>query len=186
MTGLPKVTPLMSIAPLLPLRARKTTLRRITVKDLAEWYALEADPDVKRYIGGPVRKPAAEWIEEARKRLPISSPIAVVETESGHFVGRASLDWDRERKVSEVAVVIAKAFWGDRYRFGRDVSELLIDFSNLGVEKVVAVVHPQNEASRKLLDRLGFACVGERSGNPDDWQNGHLVFELAVSKKGAA
>lgn len=161
----------------LPLICGKTTLRPLSEKDLAAWYALEADAEVKRYIKGAELRPQTEWITEARRLLPKIRTLAVIETASGRFAGRASLDYEAPW---EVVVVIAKRYWG--CGFGRDVSNTLIDaaFRYYHADYVTTVVHPENRASLRLVEELGFHYVRKRS-SPGDWQDGHLVFQLLRS-----
>jgi ribosomal-protein-alanine N-acetyltransferase len=35
-------------------------------------------------------------------------------------------------------------------------------FEGLGAERVVAETHPENPASNRVLEKLGFVCLGER------------------------
>jgi RimJ/RimL family protein N-acetyltransferase len=112
--------------PRLPsLKGKKTTLRRMSLEDLTDWYALEADADVKRYIGGPEKRPQAEWIEKAREALPNTHALAVIANDLRRFSGRASLTLDdRDKREWEVVVAIARAHWGKG--FGKEVSHMLI------------------------------------------------------------
>ena len=45
----------------LPIRGERVSIRHLEEHDLANWYALETDPEVKRYIGGAVRYSVDEF-----------------------------------------------------------------------------------------------------------------------------
>jgi [ribosomal protein S5]-alanine N-acetyltransferase len=163
----------------LPIEGKKTTLRRMSVEDLPEWYALEAHPDVKRYIRGPEPRPRDEWIEKACDLVPHLKEFAVIAKDSGRFAGRASLTPYNEHGEWEIIVLIAKDQWGSG--LGRDVTEALIQtaFCRMKVRAVVGVIHPENAASRRLVCKLGFECTGINSS--DGWQKGHIIYRLPNS-----
>jgi [ribosomal protein S5]-alanine N-acetyltransferase len=163
----------------LPLIGKRITVRAAVVEDLEDWYQLESDKDVKRYVGGPVTQSRDDWISGMRRAIDrgglLSHVVAVKPT--GTFAGRArltqydacSLDW-------EIQVLIAKSYWGER--LGRDTSEILIraGFDFLPAAGIVAVIHPENEPSLKLFETLGFKDTGKRPA--DGWDEGHLIYRL--------
>lgn len=182
----------------LPIRGERVSIRRLEERDLANWYALEADPCVKRYVGGAVHYSADEFISHGRKSLRAEAgPLIIELNEDGSFVGKASLAktclettspgamWQTEW---EIQVLIAKLFWGEG--FGREaVSELVsAAFALREVTSVVAVVDPEHKPSRKLMDNLGFQCVGRKCSLTWDpigrkflqnWDHEHMIFRLA-------
>jgi Acetyltransferase (GNAT) domain len=98
--------------------------------------------------------------------------------------------WERKclRVEIEIQVLIARKFWSKG--FGREaVSELIrAAFELQEVTSVVAVVDPENTKSRRLMDNLGFECVGRKcSQNWDSvankylhgWDHQHMIFRLA-------
>ncbi|MGV2620674.1 UNVERIFIED_CONTAM: GNAT family N-acetyltransferase [Halobacillus marinus] len=60
----------------------------------------------------------------------------------------------------EIGYEIAKAYW--RQGYGTEVVSTLVDhaFHRWGMEQVEAKVHPQNEPSTRLLEKLGFIFSG--------------------------
>jgi RimJ/RimL family protein N-acetyltransferase len=151
-------------------------IRKLYKKDLGLLYDLEADTDVKRYVGGPVTKPRQEWVAEMRRDFPHPLTLTVISKSTGCFDGRAALSPTDGWKTSwEIRVLIAKIYWGQR--LGREVTELLMSvaFHHLKASSIIAIVDPDNKWSRALVDALGFRCV--RTKQSGRWDNGHLVYE---------
>lgn len=66
----------------------------------------------------------------------------------------------------EIGFHLRKRFWGIGY--ASEAAKAVIDysFSVLKAEKLYAGHHPQNEASKKLLKKLGFRYIGENFYQP--------------------
>jgi [ribosomal protein S5]-alanine N-acetyltransferase len=77
----------------------------------------------------------------------------------------------------EIQVLIARKYWGKG--FGREAANELIGaaFTLPEVTSVVAVVHPENAASRKLMANLGFQYDDKKSA-PGCWDDNHIIFRL--------
>jgi [ribosomal protein S5]-alanine N-acetyltransferase len=163
----------------LPIVGTNVVVRKLYKKDLRKLYELEVDKEVKRYVGGPIIRPRQEWIEGMRRLFENPEailPLTIFNKATGDFVGRATLyPKDEERQRWEMQIVIAKRYWGQR--LGREVSKLLIDvaFHDLRASSIIAIVDPNNTASRGLVDALGFRQVGTKQS--DRWDNGHLVYQ---------
>jgi ribosomal-protein-alanine N-acetyltransferase len=181
----------------LPIRCERVLIRCLEERDFEDLYALDIDPDVKRYVGGPVQRPRVECISLMRAKLGAETcPLAIVLNEDASFVGRALLAKTRLTTISqplwkiewEIQVLIARKYWCKG--FGREVASELIGvaFALSEVTSVVAIVHPENAASRKLMDNLGFRYDGQNSSQTWDpvggkyvreWDHEHMIFRLA-------
>ena len=164
----------------LPLIGRAITIREPRVGDLDAWYELETDADVKRYVGGPVVLPKHEWISAMGSRVETGElPTCVIAlSTNGTFSGRVRLgQYSLLPTELEIQILIAKAHWGKG--FGRDAAELLIKagLNLLPTAAFIAVIHPENEASRNLVSAFGFQRVGRKT--TDGWDAGHHVYRLA-------
>lgn len=71
-----------------------------------------------------------------------------------------------ESHAYEIGFHLRKRFWGMGY--ASEAAKTVIDysFSVLKAEKLYAGHHPQNEASKKLLKKLGFRYIGENFYKP--------------------
>jgi [ribosomal protein S5]-alanine N-acetyltransferase len=165
-----------------PIIGEKVIVRSLAEGDLEQLYTLETDEAVKRYVGGPLKKRREEWIAGMRQTLGQSHQLLCVTVKAtGEFAGRAySSCPGLPSEESELQVLIARIYWGSG--FGFEVSELLIDaaFEHLGARSVAAVLHPDNMASQKMCEKLGFVFVALKRYPPgqERWDHEHRVLML--------
>jgi RimJ/RimL family protein N-acetyltransferase len=79
----------------------------------------------------------------------------------GPAIGECDLsDIDRRHARAEIGFLFAQRHWGKGY--AREAMERVIGyaFDELGLERLWARFHESNEASKRLLERLGFAYEG--------------------------
>lgn len=135
--------------------------------DFNELYALQADAEVMKYIGQGVRT-QSEVMTGLEKAIAHQekhgfSLGCVVEKESGLFIGRAGLiylGYDDTQPEIEVGYALIKTSWGKGY--GVELAKALIywGFQHLTVSKLVAVINPKNEYSRRVLEQAQMRYVG--------------------------
>lgn len=132
---------------------------------------LRADPDVMRYIG---QNGTIQTSEEVATFL--SSAIAyqakhgfgfcsVFEKDSGSFVGEAGLCplvLDKNQTDIEIAYRLHKRYWGKGY--ATELVRALIEwgFTHLPITRLIAVIHPENTASRHVLEKVDMLYAGKR------------------------
>jgi RimJ/RimL family protein N-acetyltransferase len=122
--------------------------------------ALWGDPEVTRLIGGPFSR------EQVQERL--SREIAAMQSHgiqywpiflfaTGEHVGCCGLrPYKMEERIYEIGVHLRKAFWGQGYAPEATLAVMEYAFSTLGVKGLFAGHNPANEASRQVLEKLGF------------------------------
>lgn len=135
--------------------------------DFDHLYALQTDAEVMQYIGQGVRTASEVRIglEKAilhQKKYGFSLGC-VFEKESGSFVGRAGLiylAYDETQPNIEVGYALTKAAWDKGY--ATELAAALINwgFQNLPVKKLVAAVNPENDRSRRVLEKVKMNYVG--------------------------
>ncbi len=150
-------------------------LRSFTPADAELLAEIEFDREVKRYLAVP-EKDKQQWIQEFSHELGYG--WAVEASHDGTLAGRASISRSAKKGEGELVIVISKAFWG--YKLGRKVAALLIPaaFKELEAKALVAIVHPENQASLDLLKFWKFKYCGTNKTPAKPWQKGHLVFRL--------
>jgi ribosomal-protein-alanine N-acetyltransferase len=159
-------------------------IRKLYKKDVKQLYTLETDKDIKRFVGGPIKRERDEWIAGMRQLIGNRQailPLSIIHKDSGEFVGRASLFLkDLDEPCWEIQILIAKKYWGDR--LGREVCELLMTaaYGTLGTRSIIAIVDPDNAASRALVEDFGFIRVG--TNHSDKWDNGHYRYKHQLAK----
>ncbi len=149
--------------------------------------AMNADPEVMRYIGSGA-KPYGEALEQA-ERLVRERPgdglglwaiegraieewaieewaieeWAIEESGTGVFHGWAGLFPLDDTEEIELAYRLVKTSWGRGIATEAARPLLAYGFDELRLERIAAVTAPENRASRRVLDKLGFAYRGLRS-----------------------
>lgn len=76
----------------------------------------------------------------------------------------------------ELGVHLRPAFWGQGYAAEAAGAVIRYAFEVIGADRIFAGHHPQNEASRKLLSRLGFVSIGDEFYAPTGLH--HPSYEL--------
>ena len=59
----------------------------------------------------------------------------------------------------EVAYLLAQPFWGQGLATEAARAALRFGFEDLGLDRIVAIVHPENAASRRVAAKLGMSFV---------------------------
>jgi RimJ/RimL family protein N-acetyltransferase len=140
------------------LETERLVLRSLTDDDLDAFAAIVADPEVQRFMSGPMDR-AQAWRQLALFRgheaLRGWSQNAVVERETGRLVGRAGL-WRPEGWPGlEVGWVLARDVWGRGYATEAGVAWRDWAFDVLGADDLISVIHPENAASVRVAERIG-------------------------------
>ncbi len=146
------------------LETERLGFRQWRTTDLPLAEGLWCDPAVMGYIGGPLKPAGAQ----ARMRLEVQHQQRlgyqywpIFQRATGEHVGCCGLRpplalYEAEPGVLEIGAHIAKAFWSGRYGEEAARAVIRLAFGQLGVPALVAGHHPENDASRSLLLRLGF------------------------------
>jgi RimJ/RimL family protein N-acetyltransferase len=84
--------------------------------------------------------------------------------------------FNSEANSSEIGFHLRKKYWGMGY--ASEAAKAVIDYSfnSLKADKLYAGHHPQNEASKKLLTKLGFRYIGKNYYRPTGLY--HPSYEL--------
>lgn len=159
---------------LLPKTGEGFALRSFTRSDAERLAEIEFDAEVKRFLARP-KKDKPQWIREFD---PDSYGGWAVDV-GGVLAGRASILRGKRRGDGELVIVIGRPFWGSR--LGRKVAATLIQaaFDELNAKALVAVVHPENQASIALLRAFKFRRRGISVVPAEHWQQGHFVYRMS-------
>jgi RimJ/RimL family protein N-acetyltransferase len=144
------------------LETDRLVLRDIEEDDAEALADLWTDPDVTMFMGGPrdydnmisvFEQDAAASDNELR----IYDLWPLVEKSSGQVIGHCGLsDKDVEGELEiELVVVLARQAWGKGY--ATEISRALLDFAfeTAGLERVIALIDPQNETSQHMALKVG-------------------------------
>lgn len=135
---------------------------RLRAEHIAALCGIWCDPAVTRFMGGP-RDPmkVREALTEELNGTPETYTLwPVVEKASGEVIGDCGLLEKEQdgRKEIELVYVIGSAHQGLGYGFEAASAIRDYAFGRLGLDRLVALIEPANEPSRRLAEKLGFAA----------------------------
>lgn len=135
-------------------------LRAFRADDLDALCLVFGDTDVMKYISGGKPRPRDETETGLRRTIEGwhrrgFGLWAVVEKATGSVIGYCGLILLDGTPEIEVAYGLAKSSWGKGFASEAARAALRYGFEELKLERVVAVVNPQNIASQRVLEKLG-------------------------------
>lgn len=139
-------------------------LRAFKPGDLDELFLVFGDAQVMRHLSGGKTRSREETeagllrtIEGWQRRGFGLWAVTVKESEEMiGYCGLILLDGTTE---IEVAYGLARAHWGKGYATEAALAALRFGFEQLKLERIVAVVNPENAPSRRVLEKLGMTYV---------------------------
>ncbi len=84
---------------------------------------------------------------------------AVVARDSGQVVGWSGLEYLPELDETEVAYLLSKRVWGRNYATEAARAAVQYGFEGVGVCAIIGLVHPDNAASIRVLEKCGMAVA---------------------------
>lgn len=155
--------------PTSPIHTARLTLRRPVATDAASIFGRYAsDPRVTRFMAWPTHR----TIEDTRGFLAYcdaqweGAPAAsylIVRTADGVLLGGTGLEFETTTR-AETGYVLAQDAWGHGY--ATEALVAMVDLArSLGVLELTAGVHPDHQASIRVLEKGGFALRERQDGN---------------------
>ena len=151
-------TPMNNQHPLQTLTTKRLLIRPLGLQDIADYFEIFGNPEISRYDDfAPITmEEAASGMAEAIENYQIPNhelELAVVETSSGKTIGILYFN-----PTQEPATI---GYHFNESRHGRGyASEALATWvawlEENGHKTLKALVHPENKASKRVLEKLGF------------------------------
>ncbi len=175
------------------LDTRRLILRRFTPDDAPLLHALDADPQVMRYISKGKRTPLQVITDKVLPRwlayYETSDHLgfwAAHERASGNFIGWFHLRPDRfTEEEMELGYRLMRCFWGRGY--ASEGSRALVEkaFMEWGIDRVTARTLVGNTASQRVMEKCGLRFV-ERFTYPEALLPGWTEAERQAVKYGVS
>jgi RimJ/RimL family protein N-acetyltransferase len=150
------------------IETERLVLRPLTESDFAFLRALHLDREVMKYIaGGAERTEAQTRVSlEAGLRLALENPergVWIAEekatgTAVGNFLLRPPATGEKIEG-TEIGYSLPRAHWGKGYATEAVRALAEYAFRALRAPRLVALVHPENDLSRKVLAKIGFQAI---------------------------
>ncbi len=155
------------------LESERLLFRDHEASDLNAYCEMEADPEVRRFIGGAPRARDAA-VERFRKGLhrPAGDRMrmwATVYKPEGVYIGRCGVypHFTPEGPIKgegALGFYLARAYWGRGLATEAGRAFVNFGFNELGLSRIVTAVQVGNSASVRVLEKLGFALVRTEQG----------------------
>jgi RimJ/RimL family protein N-acetyltransferase len=126
--------------------------------------AMDADPEVMRWLGGPVGREES-WKRAAQHAghwlLRGYGNWVVERREDGRFLGRVGLYRPEGWPGLELGWKLARHAWGQGYATEAARAAMAWTWGELGAPRLISMVHPDNAPSLRVAERLGMRQQGE-------------------------
>ena len=143
----------------------RLTLRAFTEADVDIMYSILSGKDVLRYF-----PPNPDPITRERAKKMITRILshweehgyglwAVTLAETGQLLGRCGIQYIPETDEVEVDFILDREFWGRGYATEAGKASLKYGFDNLDVDEIIGLVHPENIASQRALQKIGMQYI---------------------------
>ena len=135
---------------------------------------MEADPEVRRYVGGAPRpRDAAEHKFQAGLHRPESKRLwmwATIYKPEGRYIGRCGVypHFGPADSIipgeGTLGFYLARAYWGRGLATEAGRAFVSFGFDELRLSRMVTAVQVGNDASVRVLEKLGFVLVRTEKG----------------------
>jgi RimJ/RimL family protein N-acetyltransferase len=151
------------LRPTYPIDTARLRLRPYTADDLDALHAIQSRPDVMRYLyGEPRSREEVRDVLATRVRHPTIERegdrlfLAMERRDSAAVIGDVSLHWlSAEHRQGEIGFVLHPDHHGRGYGREAAMEMLRLGFAEMGLHRIIGRCDARNEASARLMERLG-------------------------------
>jgi RimJ/RimL family protein N-acetyltransferase len=147
---------------------QRLLVRPRQIADLNACLAMDRDPAVLRYLDVPWRTPQ-EHRQFVVNRITREYPeglgywSVVLKLVPAAFIGWVLLTpYDAVGPEIEIGWRFLRSAWGNGFATEASLPVLRHGFETVGLDRIVADIHPDNAASLRVAEKLGLNFVGER------------------------
>jgi RimJ/RimL family protein N-acetyltransferase len=147
---------------MLTFETARLRLRPRTLDDLEAIVAMDGDEEVRRFIGGPLE--AESHRSQVRSNILNGRPMpawAIEWKERPGFLGQCALNPPQQFGATELSWRLVRASWGQGVASEAVSAMLRHAVDELQIGPVVALIHPDNKASRRVAEKVGLRLTGE-------------------------
>ncbi len=146
---------------ILSLQTERLLLRPFTLDDAADYWPLLRDPQILRFTG---EQPVSdlEGVREILRTRPLADyqqhgygRMACVERASGRLIGFSGLKYLEDLDEVDIGYRFVPDAWGKGYATESARPLLEYGLQQLRLRRVIGLVMPQNQASARVLVKLG-------------------------------
>jgi [ribosomal protein S5]-alanine N-acetyltransferase len=149
------------------IETERLVLRPFAYEDMPDYKAFFTDPDVQRYLGGiPIpmdAKSERQWVDNINGRCLKAKLVftwCIELKETGRVIGRCDLGGFVLKSMADIAYYLSKDYWNKGFISEAVNAVICFGFERLGLHRIQATVMPENEASIRVLEKVGFSREG--------------------------
>jgi ribosomal-protein-alanine N-acetyltransferase len=142
------------------IKTARLTLRPFTLQDAEPLYQILSIPGVLEYF------PSSDAPDLERVKKLVQRQIdhwaehdfgwwAVEPESNGELIGWSGLQYLPETDEIEIGYLLSKPYWGKGLATESATSGLDFGFNTLNILEIIGIVHPENFASQKVLEKIG-------------------------------
>jgi [ribosomal protein S5]-alanine N-acetyltransferase len=150
------------------LETKRLTLRKMTLHDVDDLLAILCDPEAMQFYPKPFdRQMTQMWVERNIERYaqPGFGLWSLILKESDKLIGDCGLVMQEVDGIEEVEIGyhIRRDLWGQGLATEAAQGCRDYGFSQLGVDRLISLIHPANIASRRVAEKNGMRLTKEVS-----------------------
>ena len=156
-------------------------LRTLNERDIDAVLSFWGDEEVMKYCGGAGNREREEralkfYINLQKERG--YSPYAVILKENNELIGVCGFNPPYDHEYMELMYHFAKKYWGKG--FATEAANACIYYAreSLMAKKIAAFIDPSNQASEKVLKKLGFIFKGMKWHEGSKKEEPYFELEL--------
>jgi len=132
------------------------SLQRILGEEGVLRYFPKSDPPPRDKVQAMIARQLKHWEERGYGLWAVES------RPTGELLGRCGLQYLPETDETEVDFILGKKFWGQGLATEAGRASVRYGFEELPLASIVGIVHPENLASRRVLEKLGMKLIERR------------------------
>ena len=150
----------------LPLETQRLTLRSPRVEDAKALLEVFGDPDAMGHVGDGRTRTVDELCLALERGISLEAErgfnmFVVVRRKDGRVLGDCGLSVWQPTGETEIGWRFAKEHWRHGYAYEAGKAVLRFAAEEVALTRLISVIHPENVASKRLAERLGFAAERE-------------------------
>ena len=153
---------MVSFTPFPTLETPRLVLRELVPADAETLFRMQSNPEVVRYFGRPAHATLADTekllgivFDAQRDITGIRWGLSL--RDGGALAGTCGFwRWNKQNRCSEIGYEMAPEFWGRGLMVEALGPILRFGFTQMELHRVEATIDPENQASRRVLEKIGF------------------------------
>ncbi len=158
------------------LHTPRLRLRARTAADIDAIMAMDADPEVQRFLGGPPDPEAHRAWVTGRIAAGVADNWAIERRDQPGLIGLCSICPKPDATGNQITWRLVRRAWGEGLATEAAAAVLRHATMTPGYGAIVAIIHPDNAASAGVARKIGMHPIGEA----DYYGGRRIIYGLAT------